>query len=171
MWIDHANGVSTSKKTDPVFLRVKSGMTVIIKNTDGSWRMADVVNVIKSAKSPKVPKYIQLTYVDSHVTNWVNADLVSHIVPRVWTAAIHGVWASSCTSECWRESFGRWHRFIWIETTQLQGWLYLRSPQSLHPMASRGHWALTRKLAYLLTGRSQFSIIWMKEDTILRIKT
>ena len=56
-------------------------MAVIIKNTDGSWRMADVVKVIGSAKSPKVPKFFQVTYVDNHVTNWVNADLVSHIVP------------------------------------------------------------------------------------------
>ncbi len=44
-------------------------MAVIIKNTDGSWRMADVVNVIGSAKSPKVPKFFQVTYVDNHVTN------------------------------------------------------------------------------------------------------
>ena len=83
MSIDHANGVSTSKKTDPVFIHVKSGMAVIIKTTDGSWRMADVVNVIGSAKSPKVPKFFQVTYVDNHVTNLVNADLVSHIVPSV----------------------------------------------------------------------------------------
>ena len=83
MSIDLANGVSTSKKTDPVFLHVKSGIAGIIKNTDGSWRMDDVVNVIGCAKSPKVPKFFQVTYVDNHVTNWVNADLVSHIVPSV----------------------------------------------------------------------------------------
>ena len=69
MSIDHANGVSTCNKTDPVFLHIKLGMAVIIKNTDGSWRMADVVNVIGSAKSPKVPKFFQVTYVDNHVTN------------------------------------------------------------------------------------------------------
>ena len=83
MSIDQANGVSTSKKTDPVFLHVKSGMAVIIKNADGSWRMADVVNVTGTAESPKVPIFFQVTYVDNHVTNWVNAALVSHIVPRV----------------------------------------------------------------------------------------
>jgi hypothetical protein len=58
-------------------------MAVIIKNTDGTWRMADVVNVIRSAENPKIPKFFQVTYVDNHVTNWVNADLVSHIVPRI----------------------------------------------------------------------------------------
>ena len=80
---DHSNNVSPARKTDPVFLHVKSGMAVIIKNTDGTWRMADVVNVIGNAKNPKIPKFFQVTYVDNHVTNWVNAALVSHIVPSV----------------------------------------------------------------------------------------
>ena len=80
---DHANNVSPPQKTDPVFLRVKAGMAVLIKNTDGTWRMADVVNVIGSAKDPKIPKFFQVTYVDNHVTNWVDAALVSHIVPKV----------------------------------------------------------------------------------------
>ena len=45
MWVmavDHASGISASKP-DPVFLRVKSGMTVIVTDTDGVWRMADVI--------------------------------------------------------------------------------------------------------------------------------
>ena len=83
MSIDHTKGVSPPQKTDPVFLHVKPGMAVIIKSTDGTWRMADVINVIGSAKIPKVPKFFQVTYVDNHITNWVNADLVSHIVSRV----------------------------------------------------------------------------------------
>ena len=83
MSTDHANSVSPPQKTDPVFLHDKAGMAVIIKNTDGTWRMADVVNIIGSAKNPKIPKFFQVTYVDNHVTNWVNAALVSHIVPRV----------------------------------------------------------------------------------------
>ena len=83
MYIDQESGVSTPQQTDPVFLHVKAGMAVIIKKADGTWHMADVVNVIGSAKSPKVPKFFQVTYVDNHVTNWVNADLVSHIAPKV----------------------------------------------------------------------------------------
>ena len=83
MTTDQTNSVSPPQKTDPVFLHVKAGMAVIIKNTDGTWRMADVVNVIGSAKNPKIQKFLQVTYVDNHVTNWVNAALVSHIVPRV----------------------------------------------------------------------------------------
>ena len=83
MSTDQTNSVSPPQKTDPVLLHVKAGMAVIIKNTDGTWRMADVVNVIGSAKNPKIPEFFQVIYVDNHVTNWVNADLVSHIVPRV----------------------------------------------------------------------------------------
>ena len=83
MSIDRASGVSTPQKTDPVFLHVKAGMAVIINKADGTWRMADVVNFIGNAKNPKVPKFFQVTYVDNHVTNWVNANHVSHIVPRV----------------------------------------------------------------------------------------
>jgi hypothetical protein len=71
MSIDHEKNTSKPQKKDPLFLHVKAGMAVIINY------------VIGSAKSPKVPKYFQVKYVDNHVTNWVNADLVSHIVPRV----------------------------------------------------------------------------------------
>ena len=45
--------------------------------------MADVTQVIGSAKSPKSPVFFQVTYINNHVTNWVKADLVTHIVPRV----------------------------------------------------------------------------------------
>ena len=55
MSVDHA-GDRSAPQSDPVFLHVRPGMTVIID--DGKdWRMADVL--------------------------WVNADLVTHIVPRV----------------------------------------------------------------------------------------
>ena len=98
MSIDHEKNTSKPQKKDPIFLHVKAGMAVIIKQKDGTWHMADVVNVIGSAKSPKVPKYFQVKYVDNHVTNWVNADLVSHIVPRVWTAGNDAVWESHYNS-------------------------------------------------------------------------
>ena len=42
MAIDHGSGVS-APTSDPVFLHVKSGMTVIVTDTDGAWRMADVI--------------------------------------------------------------------------------------------------------------------------------
>ena len=67
-------------KADPVFLHVRAGMTVIVD--DGSdWRMADVIWVDGSARNPKVPTLFQVADVDTGVINWVNADLVTHIVP------------------------------------------------------------------------------------------
>ena len=36
----YGSGVS-APTSDPVFLHVKSGMTVIVTDTDGAWRMAD----------------------------------------------------------------------------------------------------------------------------------
>ena len=69
-------------KTDPVFLHVRAGMTVIVK--DGKdWRMADVIWVDGGARNPKVPTLFQVADVDTGVINWVNADLVNYIVPRV----------------------------------------------------------------------------------------
>ena len=63
MSVDHASAVA-APKSDPVFLHVKAGMTVIVTDTEGAWRMADVI------------------WVDTGVINWINADLVTHIVPR-----------------------------------------------------------------------------------------
>ena len=77
----HSSGVATPK-TDPVFLQVRAGMTVIVK--DGKdWRMADVVWVDGGARNPKVTTLFQVADVDTGVINWVNADLVNYIVPRV----------------------------------------------------------------------------------------
>ena len=68
---------------DPIFHHVKAGMSVIIKNKDETWHMADVIHVINRANSPKIPLFFQVIYVDNHVSNWVKADLVTHIVPRL----------------------------------------------------------------------------------------
>ena len=82
MSVDHASGVATPK-ADPVFLHVKAGTTVIVADTDGAWRMADVIRVDGGARNSKVPTLFQVADVDTGVINWVNADLVTHIVPRV----------------------------------------------------------------------------------------
>ena len=60
MSVDHASAVA-APKSDPVFPHVKAGMTVIVADIDGAWRMADV---------------------DTGVINWINADLVTRICPR-----------------------------------------------------------------------------------------
>ena len=58
------------------------GMTVIVD--DGKdWRMAEVIWVDGGSRNPKVPTLFQVADVDTGVINWVNADLVTHIVPRV----------------------------------------------------------------------------------------
>ena len=82
MAVDYASDIF-SPKSDPVFLHVKSGMTVIVTDTDGAWRMADVIRVDGVARNPKIPTLFQVVDVDSGVINWVNADVVSRIAPRV----------------------------------------------------------------------------------------
>ena len=83
MSIGHTWPVATPPNPDPIFHHVKAGMSVIIKNTDETWQMADVIHVIGRPQNPKVPLFFRVTYVDNHVTNWVKADLVTHIVPRL----------------------------------------------------------------------------------------
>ena len=82
MAVNRASGVSTPK-SDPVFLRVKSGMTEIVTGADGAWRMADVIRVDGGARNPRPPTLFHVAVIDTGVINWVNADSVTHIVPRV----------------------------------------------------------------------------------------
>ena len=82
MAVDHASGIS-APKSDPVFLHVKSGMTVIVTDTDGIWRLADVIWVDGGSRNAKTPTLFQVVDVDTGVINWVTADFVTHIVPRV----------------------------------------------------------------------------------------
>ena len=81
MSVDHASAVA-APKSDPIFLQVKTGDPVVITDSDGAWRMADVIWVDGGARNPKVPTLFQVADVDTGVINWVNADLVTHIVPR-----------------------------------------------------------------------------------------
>ena len=81
MSVDHASGVG-APKSDPVFLHVKPGMTVIVDD-GSSLRMADVIWVDGGARNPKVPTLFRVADVVTGVVNWVNADLVTQIVHRV----------------------------------------------------------------------------------------
>ena len=58
MSVDHASGLG-APKSDPVFLHVKAGMTVIVQR-GGDWRMADVIHVIGSVRSPRIPRFFQV---------------------------------------------------------------------------------------------------------------
>ena len=71
---DHGSGVA-SPTSDPGFLHGKSGMTVIVTDTDGAWRMADVIWVDGGARNPKIPTLFQVADVDTGVINWVNIHL------------------------------------------------------------------------------------------------
>ena len=50
-------------------------MTVIVSDTDGAWRMADVIWVDGGARNPKVPTLFQVADVDTGVINWINIHL------------------------------------------------------------------------------------------------
>ena len=58
-------------------------MTVIVTETEGTWRMADVIWVDGGARNPKVPTLFQVADVDTGVINWINADIVTQTCPRV----------------------------------------------------------------------------------------
>ena len=70
------------QKERPIFLSAKAGMTVVVIDGD-DWWMGDILHVDGGARAPKIPTLFQIADVDSGVVRWVNADLVSHIVPRV----------------------------------------------------------------------------------------
>ena len=88
--VDHSAPVPI-KEGEALFLSVKAGMTVIVRHLPGfgfpeqskSWWMADVIFVEGGARNPNVPTLFQVADVDSGVVRWINADLVTHIVPRV----------------------------------------------------------------------------------------
>ena len=80
--VDHSAPVPI-KEGDALFLSVKAGMTVIVTDTEGAWRMADVIWIDGGAKNPKIPTLFQVADIDTGVINWVNAELVTHICPRV----------------------------------------------------------------------------------------
>ena len=90
MSIDRSKSIS-AKAGDPIFLSVKAGMTVIVRHLpevgrgqdEESWWMADVIYVDGGARNPKVPTLFQVADVDDGTVRWINADLFSHIVPRV----------------------------------------------------------------------------------------
>ena len=90
MSVDHSSPIPI-EEGDALFLSVKAGMTVIVQHLPEigqleqpeSWWMADVIYVEGGARNPKVPTLFQVADVDSGAVKWVNADLVTHIVPRV----------------------------------------------------------------------------------------
>ena len=79
---DHGSAANRYLKENPLFLSVKPGMTVVVTEED-SWWMGDVLYEEGGARNPKVPTLFQIACVDTGMIRWVNADLVTHICPRV----------------------------------------------------------------------------------------
>ena len=82
MSVEHSSGIK-APVANPIFLHVNAGMTVVVTDEDGAWRMADVIHVDGGARNPNSPTLFQVADVDTGVITWVNADLVTNIVPRV----------------------------------------------------------------------------------------
>ena len=87
--IDHSAPIPI-KGSDPLFLFVKAGMTVIVQHlpavgqptVEAKWWMANVIHVDGGARDPRIPTMFQVADVDDGTISWVNADLVTHIVPN-----------------------------------------------------------------------------------------
>ncbi len=71
-----------------MFLDVVPGMTVIVKHdlqtgekADKDWWMGKVIHCGGAARDPKIHNLFQIADVDSGVIHWVNADLMTHVIP------------------------------------------------------------------------------------------
>ena len=77
----------------PVFLDLQPGMTVIVRHdpllgepNDRDWWMGLVLHCNGGARDPQVFTLFQIADIDSGVVRWVNADLVTHILPAAPTS-------------------------------------------------------------------------------------
>ena len=73
----------------PIFLDVAPGMTVVVRHDSltgempgKDWWMGQVIHCGGAARNPSMHNLFQIADVDSGVIRWVNADLVTHILPR-----------------------------------------------------------------------------------------
>ena len=89
MSVDHVHYNQSSPSERPVFLNVVPGMTVIVKHdyltgetAEKDWWMGQVIHCGGAARDPSMHNLFQIADVDSGVIRWVNADLVTHILPR-----------------------------------------------------------------------------------------
>ena len=89
MSVDRLSEAKSPVEERPVFLDVKPGMTVIVKcdflvgeKQEKDWWMGQVLNCGGAARDPSIYNLFQVADVDSGVIRWINADLVTHIVPN-----------------------------------------------------------------------------------------
>ena len=79
MSVDHSFDAKPPTK-DPLFLHLKACMTVVVSEGE-DWWMSDVIYKDGGKRDPKVPTLFQISCLDTGVICWVNADLVTHVVP------------------------------------------------------------------------------------------
>tara|TARA_B100001121_G_scaffold21315_1_gene16585 strand:- start:265 stop:549 length:285 start_codon:yes stop_codon:yes gene_type:complete len=89
MSVDHGIHNQFDPSERPIFLDVTPGMTVIVlhdfltgEKRDRDWWMGQVIHCGGAARDPKIHNLFQIADVDSGVIRWMNADLVTHILPR-----------------------------------------------------------------------------------------
>ena len=90
MSVDHGIYNQQDPSEQPIFLSVVPGMTVIVRHdyltgekTDKDWWMGQVIHCGGAARDPSIHNLFQIADVDSGVIRWVNADLVTHILPEL----------------------------------------------------------------------------------------
>ncbi len=88
MSVDHGLSSRQDSVERPVFLDVAPGMTVIVRHDyltgekrDKDWWMGHVIHCGGAARDPKIHNLFQIADVDSGEVKWVNADLVTQILP------------------------------------------------------------------------------------------
>ena len=88
MSVDHGIHNQFDPSERPIFLDVTPGMTVIVRHDfltgekqDKDWWMGQVIYCGGAARDPSIHNLFQIADVDSSVILWVNADLVTHILP------------------------------------------------------------------------------------------
>ena len=85
--VDH--GSYDTDQSRPLFLEVKPGMTVVVRHDflpgetqDKDWWMGHVIHCTGGARKPEHHNILQIADVDTGEIRWVNADLLTHIVPQ-----------------------------------------------------------------------------------------
>ena len=85
---DRLSEAKSTFEEKPLFLDVKPGMTVIVKcdflvgeKQAKNWWIGQLIHCGSAARNPSIHNLFQIADVDSGVIRWVNADLVTHILP------------------------------------------------------------------------------------------
>ena len=66
------NAAVAAPKSDPVFLQVKAGMTVIVTDTDSAWRIAEMSWVDSCTRNDRHPILVQAADLHTEFANEIN---------------------------------------------------------------------------------------------------